>query len=243
VRAANGNRRLIVNADDFGRSHGINRGVFAAHEHGIVTSASLMVRWPAARDAVAYARQATDLGLGLHIDLAEWMYTAGQWQVVYEVVDHGDFDAVRDEVWRQVEHFDHLYGAYPTHLDSHQHVHRTEPARSAVLAVAREMGVVVRDEDRGVAYCGDFHGQSGKAETVDDAITPDALTRIIGALAEGTTELACHPGLNDESGSVYAGERDAEVAALCDPAVRAAIEADGITLASFRGIAGDPSGP
>jgi predicted glycoside hydrolase/deacetylase ChbG (UPF0249 family) len=238
--AANGARRLIVNADDFGRSHGINRGVFAAHDHGIVTSASLMVRWPAARDAVAYALAAPDLGLGLHIDLAEWVYAAEEWRPVYEVVDQGDPDAVRAEVWRQVERFDHLYGAYPTHLDSHQHMHRSEPVRSAVLAVANELGVVVRDEDLSVAYCGDFHGQSGRAETVHDAITVEALAGIVGALGPGTTELACHPGLHDESGSVYAQERDTEVAVLCDPAARAAIEAAGITLASFRGVTADP---
>ena len=43
-----GTRHLIVNADDFGQSAGINRGIIEAHEHGIVTSTSLMVRWPAA---------------------------------------------------------------------------------------------------------------------------------------------------------------------------------------------------
>jgi predicted glycoside hydrolase/deacetylase ChbG (UPF0249 family) len=237
---SNGTRRLIVNADDFGRSHGINRGVFAAHDNGIVTSASLMVRWPAARDAVAYACRATALGLGLHLDLAEWIYADGEWEPVYEVVDCCDRDAVLAEVWRQVERFDQLYGSYPTHLDSHQHVHRSEPVRSAVLEVAAELGVVVRAEDRGVVYCGDFHGQSGRAETVLDAITPEALFNIVAALGPGTTELACHPGLDDESGSVYGRERDEEVAVLCNPAVRAAIEDRGISLTSFRGVTPDP---
>ena len=46
-------RSLIVNADDFGQSRGVNRGVIEAHERGIVTSASLMVRWPAAESADA----------------------------------------------------------------------------------------------------------------------------------------------------------------------------------------------
>ena len=50
-------RYLIVNADDFGQSHGVNRGIIEAHERGVVTSASLMVRWPAARKAAAYARK------------------------------------------------------------------------------------------------------------------------------------------------------------------------------------------
>src|SRR4051794_16830036 len=47
-------RYVIVNADDFGQSRGINRGIILAHEQGIVTSASLMVRWAAAAEAAAY---------------------------------------------------------------------------------------------------------------------------------------------------------------------------------------------
>jgi predicted glycoside hydrolase/deacetylase ChbG (UPF0249 family) len=203
-----------VNADDFGRSAGINRGVFATYERGIVTSASLMVRWPAARDAVAFARGVPELGLGLHVDLAEWVYTAGEWRAVYEVVDLCDRSAVRDEVWRQIERFDALYGAYPSHLDSHQHVHRSEPVREMMLEIALELGVVLRGEDRQVAYCGSFHGQSGRAEPTHEAITTESLVGIIAALEPGATELACHPALGDESGSVYSTERDAEVAVL-----------------------------
>lgn len=83
-------RYLIVNGDDFGRIHGINRGTFTAHQHGIVTSASLMACWPAAREGVAFARAGPALGLGLHLDPAEWIYDAKGWQRVDEVVDHTD---------------------------------------------------------------------------------------------------------------------------------------------------------
>ena len=62
---------LIVTADDFSRSPGLCRGIIAANEGGIVTSASLMVRWPAAVGAAAYARERPDLALGLHFDLGE----------------------------------------------------------------------------------------------------------------------------------------------------------------------------
>ena len=58
-------RYLIVNADDFGQSEGINRGIITAHEKGIVTSASLMVRWDAARQAAKYAGSNRALGIGL----------------------------------------------------------------------------------------------------------------------------------------------------------------------------------
>ena len=95
-------RYLIVNADDFGQSPGINRGVIQAYEKGILTSASLMVRWPAAAEAAGYARRNPDLGVGLHLDFGEWIYRDGKWLPLYRVVDESDPRAVRAEIRRQL---------------------------------------------------------------------------------------------------------------------------------------------
>jgi len=62
-------RRLIVNADDFGRSSSINEAVLRAHRDGILTSASLMVNEPAFAEAVALAKENPRLGVGLHLTL------------------------------------------------------------------------------------------------------------------------------------------------------------------------------
>lgn len=62
-------RRLIVNADDFGRSHAINKAVIRAHRDGILTTASLMVNGAAADEAVEFARENPRLGVGLHLTL------------------------------------------------------------------------------------------------------------------------------------------------------------------------------
>lgn len=62
-------RRLIVNADDFGRSTSINRAVIQAHQRGILTTASLMVNGAAAEEAVALAHEHPCLGVGLHLTL------------------------------------------------------------------------------------------------------------------------------------------------------------------------------
>src|SRR5436190_8794293 len=62
-------RRLIVNADDFGRSHSINDAVIRAHRDGILTTASLMVNEAACDEAVALAKQHPRLGVGLHLTL------------------------------------------------------------------------------------------------------------------------------------------------------------------------------
>jgi hopanoid biosynthesis associated protein HpnK len=62
-------RRLIVNADDFGRSASINQAVIRAHREGILTTASLMVNESAFEEAVALARENPELGVGLHLTL------------------------------------------------------------------------------------------------------------------------------------------------------------------------------
>ncbi len=60
---------MIVNADDFGRTHAHNMAVLRAHEQGILTTASLMVNGEAAAEAVEIARQHPQLGVGLHLTL------------------------------------------------------------------------------------------------------------------------------------------------------------------------------
>ncbi len=228
-------RLLIVNADDFGRSPGINLGVILAHEQGVVTSASAMVRWPAAAEAAALAREHPDLGVGLHVDLSEWAHRDGEWQIVYEVAA-SDRDAVQAEVGAQLERFEALFGGPPTHLDSHQHVHRQEPVRSVVVEAGRSLGVPVRDFTPGIVYRGDFYGQAGRGEPYPEGISLESLLGLISALPPGVTELGCHPAAEPELESSYSAERVDELGVLCDPAVKEALAAEGVRLQSFAQV-------
>jgi chitin disaccharide deacetylase len=227
-------RCLIVNADDFGRSPGVNRGIIGTFERGIVTSASLMVRWPDAAAAAAYGRGHPDLSVGLHVDLGEWSCRDGTWMAVYEVVPLSDSRVVAEEVARQLAVFRNLLGRDPTHLDSHQHVHREEPVRSVLSALACQLRVPLRDCHPAVRYCGDFYGQTGKGQSCPAAISVEGLLRIISALPAGVTELGCHPGEVDNMDSMYRNERAQEVKTLCHPQIRSALVAEGIELRSFR---------
>ncbi len=229
-------RRLIVNADDFGQSPGVNEGIIAAHERGIVTSTSLMVRWPAARVAADYARSHATLGVGLHVDLGEMRYSGKdeKWVQMYEVVSHDDAAAVRCEAERQLASFLTLVGRAPTHLDSHQHVHMHEPVRAILVELAASLAVPLRSCTPAIRYCGDFYGQASKGYAYPDGISVGRLVKVIGDLPPGTTELGCHPGLGEDVDSMYRTERAVEVQTLCDPHVRAAIEAGDIRLISFR---------
>src|SRR5262245_46156877 len=204
-------RFLIGNADDFGQSPGVNRGVPRAHDRGIVTSASLMVRWPAAAEAAALARGRPGLSVGLHVDLGEWAYRGGRWVAVYEVTPADDATAVAAEVARQLDAFRRLLGRDPTHLDSHQHVHRAEPLRAVLTGLAGELGVPLRHFCPAVRYHGGFYGQTGKGEPFHQAIRAEALLAAVADLPPGVTELACHPGEGDDVESVYRRERALEV--------------------------------
>src|SRR5947209_10537262 len=112
-------RYLIVNADDFGQSPGVNQGIIEAHEHGIVTGASPMVRWPAAGEAASYGREHPEISVGLHLDLGEWICCDDDWIPLYEVVSLDDAGSVADEASRQLSSFCRLAGKPPTHIDSH----------------------------------------------------------------------------------------------------------------------------
>jgi chitin disaccharide deacetylase len=233
VRDGGTGRLLIVNADDFGLSEAVNCGIIRAHEHGIVTSASLMVRQPAAEQAAGYARGRPELSVGLHLDLGEWVYRDGTWLPLYEVVPLDDAAAVAAEVGRQLDAFVRLVGRPPTHVDSHQHVHRTDPVLSSARALATRLNVPLRHFSPRVQYRGDFYGQTGKGEAVPDAVSAAALLQVISSLDAPVTELACHPGEDGELASVYRAERAIEVAALCDGAVREALARQGVRLVSF----------
>jgi predicted glycoside hydrolase/deacetylase ChbG (UPF0249 family) len=225
-------RTLIVNADDFGRTPEINAGIARAHEDGIVTAATMMVRWPDAKSAAAYASGHPQLSVGLHIDLAEWEYTNDEWRLRYQVVDTNDAEAVELEVAAQVERFVALMGRPPTHIDSHQHTHRSEPVRAIVSAVGARLGVPVRDVTPGITYCGAFYGQDGRGYPMPESITVEALTAILEDLPPGVTELGCHPALG-EVDDVYGAEREIEVRTLCDPGLAGIIEDLEIELRSF----------
>jgi len=231
-------RRLIVNADDLGQSASVNRGVFEAVDRGIVTSASLMVRWPAADDAVKGVRRRPAMSLGLHVDLVEWAVRDGAWTELYQVVDPSDEGEVADELGRQIDTFVRLVGRTPTHLDSHQHVHREDPVRTLMLRAANRLRVPLRDESDAVRHCGSFYGQYGAGKPYPEGISVSSLLEVLDGLGVGTTELGCHPGRGtfDDLETMYASERDTERATLCDPRVRLGLVERQIELCSFGDI-------
>jgi len=217
---------LIVNADDFGASRGINRGIAATRRRGVLTSASLMVNRPAAEDAAALMREWPDLSVGLHLELE----AGGEERLVGEL-DH------------QFSRFQELTGTPPTHLDSHHDVHRDPRMLKHVLAFARRYALPLRGYSE-VRHLGKFYGQWG-GETHPEQISVAGLTGLLDAeVEEGVTELCCHPGFVEECyPSRYAAERAMEVRTLCARGVRNALAERQIHLIGFRDLGTLVQGP
>jgi predicted glycoside hydrolase/deacetylase ChbG (UPF0249 family) len=228
---------LIVHADDFGMSRGVNRGITEAHEHGIVTSASLMVRWSAAREAAEYARSHATLDLGLHVDLGELTVHRGAEVTLYEVVSVDDEAAVQAEILRQLSTFRDLMGRDPTHIDSHQHVHRKRLIKPIFLTLARRLGVPLREQARWhIHYTEEFYGQGELGAPRPEGVSVERLLRILRSLQPGCTELGCHPGYDDGLSTMYRREREIELKTLTDRRVRTVLAHLGVQLTSFRDV-------
>jgi predicted glycoside hydrolase/deacetylase ChbG (UPF0249 family) len=214
-------------------SPGINRGVAEAHIHGVVTSASLMVRWPSARAASDWARRQTGFSLGLHLDLGEWAYRAGAWVPWYERVSLDRSDAVAAELDGQLSAFTALVGRPPTHVDSHQHVHLREPVRGLLLERADRLGVPIRGLVGAVAYRGSFYGLHTDGTPHPDGISHDGFLAAALAQSGKVVEVACHPAAEVDFESMYEAERLDELRTLCDPRLRTALGDAGVDLVTF----------
>jgi hopanoid biosynthesis associated protein HpnK len=151
-------RRLIVNADDFGRSHSINQAIVSAHRDGILTTASLMVTGAAWNEAVELARENPRLGVGLHLTLLCGDPVLPAKEIPGLVATPHSFSddpvqtgikyffrrSLRDQLSReiaaQVRRF-HETGLFMDHLNGHLNLH-LHPTVFHILATrAKEFGI------------------------------------------------------------------------------------------------------
>jgi predicted glycoside hydrolase/deacetylase ChbG (UPF0249 family) len=140
-------RRLIVNADDFGFTRGVNAGIVEAHRHGILRSATLMANGAAFEDAVERAQQNPTLDVGCHLVLIGGHATAAPHQPLAQSMSEFLWrmtgvsgGAVEEEFSAQIEKI-LAAGLRPTHLDTHKHTHLFPVVLRAVLKVARNYGI------------------------------------------------------------------------------------------------------
>ena len=221
-------RFMIVNADDLGLSAEIDRGLFEAHDGGIVTSASVLVDGPDVEAAVQQARKRPRLGLGVHVAFD----SRGKW-----LIDVKDLDTVRREIDRQLDTFVRLTGGPPDHIDSHHHVHRLFNVAHLFLDAGRRYRVPVRGFSE-VVFVGRFYGQPEFGKSDMSKISVEALVGLLQSLQPGVSEVSCHPGhLETRPDAIYNREREVELSTLTDERVRTAIADEGIRLINYRDYA------
>jgi hopanoid biosynthesis associated protein HpnK len=151
-------KKLILNADDFGMTRGVNDGIIRAHRDGILTSATLMANGEAFDDAVERARTSKELGVGCHLVLVGGKCVAPK-DSVASLVDAGGnlpdslplfvakissgiirAEEIERELRAQIQRI-RAAGIEPTHLDTHKHTHAHPRVMEALGRVAKECGI------------------------------------------------------------------------------------------------------
>jgi len=152
-------RLLLVTADDFGLTEGVNRAVARAHREGIVTSTSLLAVGRAYSSAVALARGTPSLAVGVHLaavgedppllppdEVPSLVDSEGRFPMAYQTfvrraaLGRVDMHDVRREFRAQVERVVGD-GLTVTHLDTHQHLHLWPAVAEVVTGIARDFGI------------------------------------------------------------------------------------------------------
>lgn len=232
---------LIVNADDFGLTRGVNEGIVRAHHDGIVTSTTIMADAPAFEHAVELARAAPSLDVGVHLVL--WPESTAMPQRLPSFVARALGSSVReieDNFARQVERVIEA-GIVPSHLDTHKHTHLLPNVMRAVTRVARRFGIAwVRRALFG------WQATSAGLKTPDHFVgirltghmEESSLLAALSKLRPGVTELMCHPGLCDDdlrrAPTRLREHRERELEALTSGNVRDFLQRRGIELTSCR---------
>jgi predicted glycoside hydrolase/deacetylase ChbG (UPF0249 family) len=218
-------KHLIVNADDFGFTRDVNRGIIAAHQQGILTATTLMATGAQFDDAVQLARENLSLDIGCHLVLVG---SPGFPDSVVQLISAlarkriDPYQELSAQVRRIV-----AAGIQPTHLDTHKHTHLLPPVLEAVARIGEEFRIpwVRRPMDLPISGAGvswtrkvvsrsfgllrsRFHRilSAHNCRTTDHfagfQITGkyDAteLASLIRQLPDGVTEFMCHPGFCTE---------------------------------------------
>jgi len=198
-------RYLVVNADDFGYSFGVNRGIIEAHTNGIVTSTSVMVDAIGAEEAaelVAYP----DLSVGLHF-------------VALGIKD------LEGALKRQLERFEHIVGRIPDHLDTHkQHTDATPELKRVLQAYTEKHKRPVRRFGH-AKFIEDFFGLGidGSGPLKAENVSVGALKGAIDKATDEFNEIMCHAGYSDDylqEHSSYNDIREIELETLMRSEIR-----------------------
>ena len=139
-------KQLVVNADDFGFTRDVNRGIVKAHTGGILTATTLMANGEAFTDAVALGRENPSLDIGCHLVLIggrslldrDRRFPASVREMAQAVLlgRLHPYDEFRAQIEKIL-----AAGIVPTHLDTHKHTHLLPQVLNAVARLSEEFSI------------------------------------------------------------------------------------------------------
>jgi len=151
-------RRLIINADDFGLCESVNKGIVEAHTKGVLTSTTIMANMPATEQAADLAKNLPTLGIGVHLNLTAGKPLCQDSSVKLILDSQGHFvlspgklalaslitgkvrTAIETELASQIQWLIDK-GIKPTHLDSHKHIHAFPSIFPIVCRLAKRFSI------------------------------------------------------------------------------------------------------
>lgn len=245
--------KLIINADDFGYSKGVNFGIVEAYENGIVTSTTLMANMPGREHAAKLAKEHPGLGVGIHLvltcgspvrdDVPSLINEQGEFRSQMEWMKYAEPAEIEREFSAQYKTVLAL-GLKPTHIDSHHHVHAHRKVAPIVTRLAEQYGLPVRKfsnvYSEGVGHQKFHTTDVCLPDFYDQGVTKENLIHMLDQVkGRDTVEIMCHPAYVDVAllnGSSYNVERVRELEILTDPEIRSAVRTRGFELISYRDL-------
>lgn len=242
--------KLVINADDFGYSKGVNLGIIEAYKHGVVSSTTMMVNMPGAAHAAALVLAHPGLGVGVHLvldcgypvhpNVPSLVDESGRFYKMNELLEKATIHDIEKELHAQIEKFISL-GLSPTHLDGHHHVHGQEKIYPIVQLLATEYKLPIRKVSADANHLSNQLLRTTESffhEFYGDELTPASLIDLVKkSTSFESAEIMCHPAYIDEdvlTGSSYNIPRARELAILTDPEVKQLIEENHIKLVTYR---------
>ncbi len=256
--------RVVVHADDFGLHPAINASIEAAHRNGVTSSASIMPTGPAFADAMRRAQALPSLDLGLHFALVGVpglpptlgaflsAYARGLFPArIVESYLRWQFDALGGLSISHIDSHQHLH-ALPSIMRvvcrfASQHgipavrLPADGPASAPVppgrRAQAAALAAVSRLSRRSIDAYSLRTSDHFSGMAVSGHLTAPILTAYLQNAKPGLTEIVCHPGADNRTLAQafdWGYDWQGELAALCSPEARAALESRKIVLTNWQ---------
>lgn len=235
-------KRLVIVADDFGLSSGVNKGIIESIKNGVVTEPSLMVWSLGTKEAIDTIKKIGYGQLGIHITLNNFIETGKYLHLAdYEdLLNNTSEKDLREMVLAELEEFERSVGKKPTHITSHQHVHTHPKLKACIAEYGGNNGIPVRkvnSSEMGKVKATDyiFSHIKGSYQEAFDGFLNDLAT----VEEDKTVEIFLHPGYVDEIMSKYSSltnDRERDLKLVTDVEFKIRIEKLGFQICNYSNI-------